>query len=155
MLSFYRSQHDNQSWLAALTAMLDTSALVAIGVEGTCQRQARLTFAMARHTVVDLAQVLGRPPLDDTDRLFPDELARLRASLAAAGVGLHVGAGADEKLAEMRRMYEPYVAALSRHLIMPLPPWRAGAASRENWRTTAWGNRGPGPRGGVDPHEDD
>jgi len=155
VLSFYRSQHDNQSWLAALTALLDTSALVTIGVEGTCQRQARLTFAMARHTVVDLAQVLGRPPVDDIDRLSPDELARLRASLTAAGVSLHVGAGADEKLAELRRMYEPYVAALSRYLIMPLPPWRAGAASHENWRTTAWGSRGPSRHAGIDPHEDD
>ena len=32
MLSFYRSQHDNQSWLAALTAILDTSALVVAAV---------------------------------------------------------------------------------------------------------------------------
>ena len=28
MLSYYRSQHDNQSWLAALTVVLDSSALV-------------------------------------------------------------------------------------------------------------------------------
>jgi Ion channel len=155
VLSFYRSQHDNQSWLAALTAVVDTSVLVSIGVEGACQRQARLTFAMARHTVADLAQVLGRPPVTPSDRLPADDLARLRASLAAAGVALHVGAGADEKLAELRRMYEPYVEALSRYLIMPLPPWRAGAASRENWRTTAWGDRRAGRRGRVDPHEDD
>jgi len=155
VLSFYRSQHDNQSWLAALTTVLDTSALVSIGVEGACQRQARLTFAMARHTVADLAQVLGRPPITSSDRLPADELARLRASLAAAGVALHVGEGADEKLAELRRMYEPYVAALSRQLIMPLPPWRAGAASHENWRTSAWSNRRPARRVGVDLHEDD
>ena len=154
ILSFYRSQHDNQSWLAALTAVLDTSALVTIGVEGACQRQAQLTFAMARHTVADLAQVLGQPPINGTERLSADELTRLRASLAAAGVTLHLGAGADEKLAELRGMYEPYVAALARHLIMPLPPWRAGGTSRENWRTTAWGNMLPPRRDGVDPHED-
>jgi len=128
---------------------------VSIGVEGACQRQARLTFAMARHTVVDLTQVLGRPPVTTSDRLVADDLARLRSSLAAAGVALHVGAGADEKLAELRRMYEPYAAALSRYLIMPLPPWRAGATSHENWRTTAWGDRRAGRRGRIDPHEDD
>src|SRR5262249_58613001 len=124
-------------------------------VEGRGRRRAGRRFAMAGPPVVDLAQALGRPPLDDIDRLAADELVRLRASLTAAGVSLHVGAGADEKLAELRRMYEPYVAALSRLLIMPLPPWRAGAASHENWRTTAWGNRGPGLRGGIDPHEND
>jgi Ion channel len=154
VLSFYRSQHDNQSWLAALTTVLDTSALITVGIEGACQRQARLTFAMARHTVVDLSQVLGRPPLRDTDRLSPDELGRLRASLAGLGVTLHAGAGADAKLAELQGMYEPYVATLSRYLIMPLPSWRAGAADRENWRTTAWGGSSPPRPDVVDPHED-
>ena len=153
VLSFYRSQHDNQSWLAALTTILDTSALVSIGVEGACQRQARLTFAMARHTVADIAQVLGRPPLHDGDRLSADDLPRLRASLSAAGVTLYSGAGADDKLAELRRMYEPYVATLSRYLIMPLPSWRAGDLMRENWRTTAWGEVSRAPLDG-DPHRD-
>ena len=62
VLSYFRSQHDNQSWLAALTTVLDASALVMVGIEGTCARQAELTFAMARHAVVDLAQVLRRRP---------------------------------------------------------------------------------------------
>jgi len=62
VLSYFRSQHDNQSWLAALTTILDTSALVMVGVEGACARQAEFTFAMARHAVVDLAQVLRRRP---------------------------------------------------------------------------------------------
>ncbi|PYO44537.1 MAG: two pore domain potassium channel family protein, partial [Gemmatimonadetes bacterium] len=53
LLAYFRSQHTNQSWLAALTTVLDTSALVMVGIEGGCARQARLTFAMARHAVVD------------------------------------------------------------------------------------------------------
>jgi hypothetical protein len=143
VLSYYRSQHDNQSWLAALTTILDASALVIVGVEGACARQARLTFAMARHAVVDLAQVLGRPPIDSAaDRLPAADLARLRTGLAAAGVVVEAGAGADDKLTEMRRMYEPFVTALSEYLLMPLPAWRAAAASRENWRTTPWGPAG-------------
>src|SRR2546425_729988 len=128
VLSYYRSQHDNQSWLAALTTVLDASVLVMVGIEGACGRQAGLTFAMARHAVVDLAQVLGRPPVGSApDRLPSSELARLRAGLAVAGVVLHAGDGAEDKLAELRRMYEPYGAALSQHLLMPLPAWRAGA----------------------------
>jgi len=62
VLSYYRSQHDNQSWLAALTTVLDASVLVMVASEGACSRQAGLTFAMARHAVVDLAQVLAAPP---------------------------------------------------------------------------------------------
>src|SRR6266513_1712968 len=34
VLCYFRSQHDNQSWVAALTTVLDTCALVMVGVEG-------------------------------------------------------------------------------------------------------------------------
>src|SRR5207244_10567563 len=119
VLSYYRSQHDNQSWLAALTTVLDASALVMVGIEGACARQASLTFAMARHAVADLAQVLGRPPVGSApDRLPSSELGRLRTGLAAAGVVLHAGDGAEDKVAELRRMSERYVAALARYLLM-------------------------------------
>ena len=36
VLAYYRSQHNNESWLSALTAILDTSALVMMGLEGAC-----------------------------------------------------------------------------------------------------------------------
>src|SRR2546430_6038848 len=61
-LAYFRSQHYNESWLAALTTILDASAVVMIGLDGWCARQAELTFAMARHAVVDLAQVFSTPP---------------------------------------------------------------------------------------------
>jgi ion channel len=139
VLSFYRSQHDNQSWLAALTTVLDASALVIVGVPDACARQAQLTFAMARHAVVDLAQVLGRPPIDSrADRLPATDLARLRAGLTAAGVIVDVSAGADDKLAELRQVYEPFVTTLSEYLLMPLPGWRIAEAPHENWRASAW-----------------
>ncbi len=78
VLSYYRSQHDNQSWLTALTTILDASALVMVGIQDACARQARLTFAMARHAVVDLAQVLGRPPIDSARDRLPASRGRGR-----------------------------------------------------------------------------
>src|ERR1700722_11611898 len=81
VLSYYRSQHDNQSWVAALTTILDTSALLIAGVECSEGHQARLTFAMARHAAVDLGLGFGTPPLPpESDRLPPATLARLRES---------------------------------------------------------------------------
>ena len=59
VLALFRSQHINQSWLGALTTILDVSALIIVGIDGIASNQARLTFAMARHAVVDLAQVVG------------------------------------------------------------------------------------------------
>jgi hypothetical protein len=140
VLCYYRSQHDNQSWLAALATILDASAMLIAGVDGAPTRQATLTFAMARHAVVDLAQIFNTPPrAPSPDRLPPDELARLRAVLSAAGINLRAGGAADERLCELRRMYEPYVNALADYLLMPIPAWIPSAEAFDSWQTSAWG----------------
>ena len=142
MLSYYRSQHDNQSWLAALTVVLDASALVLSVVEGADVYQAGLTFAMARHVVVDLAQVYQVLPIGpDPDRLPEARLQRLREELGAAGLHLREGKEADRALAELRGVYEPFLAALSRHLALELPPFLLEAATVDNWQTSAWMDR--------------
>ena len=72
VLSYYRSQHDNQSWLAALTASLDACALLIAMVKGIAHYQAQLTFAMSRHAAVDLVLVFHVPPQAESDhRLSP------------------------------------------------------------------------------------
>jgi hypothetical protein len=50
------------------------------------------------------------------------------------------GDAAEKTLEELRAMYEPYVAALSRRLLMDLPPWLIDRDPQDNWRTTAWGD---------------
>lgn len=140
VLCYYRSQHNNQSWLGALTAVLDASALVMVGIDGASRHQAQLTFAMARHAVVDLAQILNTPPRKpDPDRLPPEELNRLRGALAAAGVKLAEGEAADQRLSELRRMYEPFVSPLADYLFISLPPWVPTKAMFDNWQTSKWG----------------
>ncbi len=139
ILAYFRSQHDNQSWIASLTTILDTCALIVAGVDGIPPFQARLTFAIARHAAVDLSQVLGlRPEPPAPDRLPAEDLSRLRDWLAAAGVKVAADAGAAERLAELRATYEPYMSALARHLLMPLPTWLPPERLRFNWQTTAW-----------------
>ena len=142
LLAYFRSQHNNQSWLAALTTVLDTSALMMVGVEGDCARQARLTFAMARHAIVDLAQVFRTAPrAPAADRLPAAVLAQLRAELGGAGFPLAEGAAVEEGLVKLREMYEPYAEALSRYLLQPLPAWHQDKPRRDNWQTSAWDRR--------------
>jgi hypothetical protein len=140
VLAYYRSQHSNQSWLSALTTILDVSALVMAGVDSAPVHQAKLTFAMARHAVVDLAQVFSTTPHSPhDDRLPPAEFARLRAELATHGISIHTDKESHERLLAFRNMYEPYVHALSEYLLMPLPGWQAAARSpADNWQTSAW-----------------
>ncbi len=137
-LAYFRSQHYNESWLAALTTILDTSAVVMIGLDGWCARQAELTFAMARHAVVDLAQVFSTPPERAEERFSSIQLTRLRERLAAGGLGLRERPDFEERLTELRRMYEPYVAALAHYLAVPLPPWVREVERPDNWQTSAW-----------------
>jgi Ion channel len=139
VLAYYRSQHSNQSWLAALTTILDATALVMVGVDGTPGHQARLTFAIARHAVVDLANVFNTKPRNPpADRLPADELARMRGKLRIRGIVLEDGDAAARKLNKLRHMYEPYVYALSEYLLMPLPSWEIAAEAADNWQTSAW-----------------
>jgi hypothetical protein len=145
VLSFYRSQHDNQSWLAALTTVLDTCALLVVGATDCNTYQAQLTFAMARHAAVDLALVFKRPPIaPDPDRLPAEQLRQLRTQLADAGLPLRDGPAVDAKLAELRAMYEPFVNALAQHFLFALPPILPDKAVVDNWQTSAWTRRTPG-----------
>ncbi|MGH9741653.1 MAG: potassium channel family protein [Candidatus Acidiferrum sp.] len=139
VLAFFRSQHDNQSWIASLTAILDTCALVMVGIDGACEKQAELTFAIARHAVVDLSQVFGTAPNPlPTDRLPAQNLLRIRDILAEHGLKLRDGDEADRRLLELRRMYEPYIFALAGYLNQTLPPWIPEKKGKDNWQTTAW-----------------
>ncbi len=138
-LVFFRSQHSNQSWLSAVTVMLDVTSLVMTGVDGIHPDQAKLTFAMARHAVVDLAQVVNAQySPHDEGRLTAAELTRLRTELAGHGVTLNDGAEAPERLAELRVLYEPYLHALSRRLLMTLPPWIHTDRKKDNWQGSPW-----------------
>jgi transposase InsO family protein len=149
VLAFFRSQHDNQSWIASLTAILDSCALIMVGIEGACERQAELTFAIARHAVVDLSQVFNTSPKElSTDRLPRAALQHIRDVLAQHGLKLHDDAAADQRLVDLRRMYEPYIFALASYLNQSLPPWIPPKKGKDNWQTTAWGQT----TGLVEPH---
>jgi hypothetical protein len=145
VLSYYRSQHDNQSWLAALTTVLDTCALLLAGVKGADAYQAQLTFAMARHAAVDLGLIFKTPPLAPTPDRFPDsQVERLRELLRQAGLALHEGPAANAKLAELRAMYEPFVNGLAQHFLLVLPPILPEQSVVDNWQKSAWMRRAPG-----------
>lgn len=137
-LCYFRSQHNNQSWISALTAILDMSALLIAGVQGHEARQAQLTFAMARHAVVDLAQVFSLSPIKNIpDRLPPERYERLYNLLCQSGVRVCRDGKSMDRLREMRGLYEGYVEALSNYLCMSLPPWIADEPHKDNWQTVA------------------
>ena len=139
VLAYYRSQHDQQSWLEALTTILDTCALILAGIEGMPTEPARFAFAIARHAVVDLAQVFNMPPITTgVNRLPPAEFARLRGVLAESGILLNEELATEQKLAELRATYEPFVSSLAHFLLVSLPPWITPESNLDDWQTSAW-----------------
>jgi ion channel len=139
VLTFFRSQHSNQSWVGALTTMLDVTSLVLTGIDGVQPGQAKLTFAMARHAAVDLAQVVNaKYDSAAADRLPEAEWTALRDALSAAGLRLRSDEYGRDKLTKLRSMYEPYVHSTARNLMLTLPPWRFTQKTRDNWQAGPW-----------------
>jgi hypothetical protein len=147
VLCYFRSQHDNQSWLAALSTVLDVCTLVMVGIDGVPKWQAQLTFKMARHALVDISQIFNTSPVKhDGSRLSRQELAVLRQTLSDRGVSLRNEPGDEDTLDELRAMYEPYTRVLSSYLMMPLPGWMPGTKATDNWQTSAWEVTRPAPQ---------
>jgi Ion channel len=157
VLAYYRSQHEDQSWVAALAVILDTCALVLAcgrtkGVDGELAEQAAFTFATARHAAVDLEQIFrvdGRKPAVPDERLSPADRVRLREILGAA-LGDEDHANHHDStgnialmLDDLRALYEPYLAGLSAYLLMPLPRWVPTPGAYDDWQTTADGVTAP------------
>ena len=138
VLSYFRSQHDNQSWVAALTTILDACCLAMARIEEAPVRTARLTFAMARHAVVDLCAVFHlKPSPPDSDRLPPAEMQRIEKFLTDAGYRLRSDEACLTKFSSLRAMYEPYVQVLSVYILMRLPQWVPPEGAQDNWQATA------------------
>jgi hypothetical protein len=140
MLAYYRSQHANQSWLSALTVILDVSALVAVAAEEGLKRQARFTFAAGRHALVHTASVFRQQPCNPgTNRLPDEDYTRLSGALSAAEVPMRLDRIPAPELSKLREMYEPYASSLGAYFVMALPQWLPANAAFENWLLTSWG----------------
>jgi hypothetical protein len=134
LLCYFRSQHDNQSWLSALTAVLDTTSLLLSIIENGPAREAQLSFAMTRHAVVDLLQVFKLPaPSEVPPRLTDEGFTELCTALEQAGYRLRLDERHLALLRKLRWMYETQVATLSGFLCMPLPPFMAATPRRDTW----------------------
>lgn len=149
VVAYYRSQHDRQSWLAAMTAIMDACALISLGFQGAPAWQgpliwqARMTYAMARHAIIDLALVFNSPPeCCKVDRLPSQDWQRLCTQLKEAGIAICDGDGAEERLAALRAEYEPYVSSLMDRMLVTLPPWHVEGDIADNWQTSAWEHPG-------------
>jgi hypothetical protein len=138
LLCYFRSQHTHQSWIGALTAILDTCALLIAGVQERPARQAQLTFAMARHALADLSQIFSlKPAKNVSDRLPERQFHALYDQLCESGMRLCRDPQSGDRLNKLREMYEGHAQALGSYLCMELPPWILERKRKDNWLTVA------------------
>jgi hypothetical protein len=113
-----------------------------LGAAADLQKQAALTFAMCRHALVDLAKMFNedgsRIPYELSDRLTRADFAEMLSAMGRHRICLKADAIREEELDELRKSYEPFACALSRHFLMALPPWIAKKQEPDNWELTAW-----------------
>ena len=141
MLAYYRSQHDDQSWLGALACVIDACALVLVGVRAMPPLQARMTFTMGRQVLVEMSRSFGVAPsrFDGGDRLGADAYQTMEAALDGAGLDWEGGPDTQSTLAALRATYEPLLDGLAKHLLLAVPDWLPCDATPDHW---AGGHRG-------------
>jgi hypothetical protein len=147
VLGYYRSQHDNQSWLAALTTVLDTCAIMMTQVCGMGAYQVQVTFAIARHAAVDLALVLRArtpDPAEASERLSAEQFAILRSAMKASGVPLCDTEDAEQALRKLRATYEPFLFGLGKQMLLTVPALTTEEGIPDNWQRSAWMKPAPG-----------
>ncbi|MEA2645502.1 MAG: hypothetical protein QOE92_585 [Chloroflexota bacterium] len=122
ILTYFRSSHDNESWISALGAMLDAGTLVVAAAEEVPQGPAKMLVMMGSHLVEDLAHQFG---LDGEESVgvereeFEDALGRL----AAAGLRVRSADEAWEKFSSLRLPYASRLNSMAQHWATPPAQW--------------------------------
>ena len=106
-------------------------------------RQAQLTFAMARHALIDLGHVFHveerakSKERTGLDRLPPTAFSNLCENLSGLHLRLCGDPGSMQRLTTIRMLYEPHAHALSDYLKMDLPLWVAEPKKADTWKMVA------------------
>lgn len=132
LLPFFRSSHDNESWIAALGAVLDSATLL-ITTIAPCQNcgrvpigAAQLMFRMGAHTVVDLSHWFGfRFDEDDEPPVGVErsEFEAARERLLRAGFALRPADEAWNAFKKHRSQYAAGLNEMAKHFAAPPAQW--------------------------------
>ncbi len=123
LLVYFRSSHDNSSWISALGAVLDAAALVLTTIRGVPRGQAEITKRVGAHLVEDISNYLGLA--GDGAAVDREQFAAVHARLAHAGYDLEPETEAWHAFEAARGSYAGRLIALAEYLATPAPVWVA------------------------------
>ncbi len=122
ILPYFRSSHDNASWVSALGAVLDAAALVLTCVEDGPTGEATMVQRIGGHVVEDLSNFFGwrQVPVALVERTEFDE-ARVR--LADAGWALRDADVAWDRFVTLRSGYAARLNEMALFWVTPPALW--------------------------------
>jgi hypothetical protein len=123
MLAFFRSSHDEQSWIGTLGTLLDAATLLMTTVDGHGDGQARIFYNVGRHTTRDLSHYFHVGPTDESAGIERAEFDHACDRLVAAGFTLRERNQAWERFSGLRSSYAPHLNVLARFFQIPPLQW--------------------------------
>jgi hypothetical protein len=121
LLGFFRSSHDNLSWISGLGTMLDAASLVLTTIDGLPRGEAKLFKRVGTHLVEDIFNLgfrLGQPTSLDRSAFDAayDRLKEVGYKLVARDAAWHVFEAG-------RATYAPRLEAMARYWATPAASW--------------------------------
>jgi hypothetical protein len=125
LLGYFRSSHDNVSWISALGAVLDACALTLTTIRGIPRGQAEITKRVGAHLVEDISNNLHLA--GDGSAVDQAQFGEVYRRLEAAGYDLQPEAVAWRSFEHARATYAGRLEALAAYWATPATLWVGGA----------------------------
>ena len=122
LLGFFRSSHDNESWVSALGALLDAATLCVTTVEGVTDGQARMLLGLGTHLVEDVTRFFAMPHEHET-LVERSEFDAARAELAGAGLRLRDANESWAAFTKLRARYASDLNSMAAFWAVPPAQW--------------------------------
>lgn len=131
LLGYFRSSHDETSWISALGAVLDAAALVLTTIRGVPRGQAEIAKRVGTHLVEDIGNNLRLT--GDGSVVDRDEFGEVYRRLRAADYDLEAEDDAWRAFERARSSYAGRLDAIAEYWATPATPWlghaRPGASA--------------------------
>lgn len=121
LLGFFRSSHDNVSWISSLGAVLDAAALVLTTIRGVPRGQAEITKRVGAHLVEDITNNFGLT--GDGSAVDREQFQLVYRRLERAGYELEPEEQAWHRFERARGSYAGRLEALADYWATPATLW--------------------------------
>jgi Ion channel len=122
ILAYFRSSHDNESWISAIGAILDATVLLLSTIEEVPRGPARLMYGVGSHLVEDLSWFFNFSHVHEVG-IERFEFDQACARLVEAGYTLTDPEMAWAKFSELRSAYAVPLNEMARYWSIPPSLW--------------------------------